>query len=203
MSAPQSPPMLFSILVVLSRIMAVLGGVMLCILILLTVFSIVTRALDRIFHRMVEDEVMAGLGQWMIDAGVGPILGTFELIEAGIAFVIFAFLPICQIGGAHASVDIFTSAMSEGTNRVLRGITGLVFAGVMVLIAVQLYGGLVTKFSSGQTTLELQLPVWYSYALGLMGAALTAVVAVYLAGVRMVEMVTGAVILPADLGAEH
>jgi TRAP-type C4-dicarboxylate transport system permease small subunit len=190
-------------LLLLSRLMAILGGIMLSALIVLTVFNIVMRLLDRLFHWMVEADTMAGLGQWMIDAGVGPILGTFELIEAGVAFVIFAFLPICQITGGHATVDIFTSAMSERKNRVLRGITEVVFAGVMVLIAVQLFGGLLTKYNSGQTTLELQLPVWYSYAIGFVGAALTAVVAVYLAIVRVIEMVSGRMILPPDLGAEH
>jgi TRAP-type C4-dicarboxylate transport system permease small subunit len=187
----------------LSRIMAILGGVMLTALILLTCYSVVVRALDRMFHWMIDGDIAAGLARWMIDAGVGPMLGTFELLEAGIAFVIFAFLPICQITGGHATVDIFTSQMSEGTNRVLRGVTEVVFAGVLVLIAVQLYGGLMTKFSSGQVTLELAFPVWWPYALALSGAVLAAVVSVYLALVRVYEMVTRRSILPADLGAEH
>jgi TRAP-type C4-dicarboxylate transport system permease small subunit len=191
------------ILLFLSRLMAVLGGIMLSVVILLTVFTVVTRALDRVFHWMTDTGTMAGLGQWMIDAGVGPMLGTFELIEAGIAFVIFAFLPICQMTGGHATVDIFTSAMSDGTNRVLRGITELVFAAVLVLIVVQLFGGMMSKVNSGQTTLELQLPVWYSYAIAMFGAALAAIVAMYLAVVRLIEMVTGRMILPAELGAEH
>lgn len=187
----------------ISRLMAILGGLMLSALILLTVFTVVARVLDRTFHWMVDADVGAGLGRWLIDADVGPMLGTFELLEAGIAFVIFAFLPICQITGGHATVDIFTSGMSEGTNRVLRGITEVVFAAVLVLVAVQLFGGLMTKYNSGQVTLELAFPVWYSYAIALSGAALAAVVSVYLAGVRVVEMVTRRVILPADLGAEH
>ncbi len=194
---------MYRALLFLSRLMAILGGIMLSALVLLTVFNIVMRLVDRLFHWMVEAEVMAGLGQWLIDAGVGPTLGTFELIEAGVAFVIFAFLPICQITGGHATVDIFTSAMSEGTNRILRGLTEVLFAAIMVLIAAQLFGGLVTKFTSGQTTLELQLPVWYSYAIGFIGAALAAIVAVYLGAVRFIEMASGREILPPDLGAEH
>lgn len=190
-------------LLFLSRLMAMLGGAMLSVVILLTAFAIAGRLLDRMFHWMVDAGVLAGLGRWMIDAGVGPMLGTFELIEAGIAFVIFAFLPICQITGAHASVDIFTSGMSDGTNRVLRAITEVIFAGVLVLIAAQLYGGLLTKYNSGQTTLELQFPVWYSYAIGLSGAVLAAIVSVYLAVVRIVELFTARTILPPDLGAEH
>lgn len=176
---------------------------MLSAVILLTVFTVVARVLDRLFHWMIDADVLAGLARWMIDAGVGPMLGTFELIEAGVAFVIFAFLPICQITGGHATVDIFTSAMSEGTNRVLRGVTELVFAAVLVLIAAQLFGGMMSKVNSGQTTLELQFPVWYSYAIAMFGAALAAIVATYLAVVRLIEMVTGRMILPAELGAEH
>lgn len=190
-------------LMILSRVMAMLGGLMLSIVIGLTVYGVVMRLLDRLFHWMVDAGVLAGVGRWMIDAGVGPLLGTFELIEAGIAFVIFAFLPICHITGGHATVDIFTSTMSEGTNRVLRGITEVIFAGVLILIAVQLYGGMMTKLNSGQTTLELQLPVWYSYAIGLAGAALAALVSSYLAVVRVIEMFTKRTILPAELGAEH
>lgn len=187
----------------LSRLMAILGGIMLSAVILLTVFSVIMRILDRLFHWMKDADFLAGLGQWMIDAGVGPILGTFELIEAGIGFVIFAFLPICQITGGHATVDIFTSQMSEGTNRVLRGVTEVIFAAVLVLIAAQLFGGMMAKLNSGQTTLELSLPVWYSYAIGLVGAVLAAVVSVYLAVIRVIEMTTGRVMLPAELGAEH
>ncbi|MBY4894741.1 TRAP transporter small permease [Rhodobacteraceae bacterium N5(2021)] len=187
----------------LSRVMAILGGAMLSIVIGLTVYGVLMRMLDRLFHWMVDAQILAGLGQWMIDAGVGPLLGTFELIEAGIGFVVFAFLPICQITGGHATVDIFTSAMSEGTNRVLRAVTEVIFAAVLILIAVQLYGGMMTKFNSGQTTLELQLPVWYSYAIGLVGAALAAIVSSYLAIVRVIETITKRTILPAELGAEH
>lgn len=192
-----------SAFMLLSRIMAVLGGLMLSIVIGLTVYGIAMRMLDRLFHWMVEAGFLAGLGRWMIDAGVGPLLGTFELIEAGIGFVIFAFLPICQITGGHATVDIFTSAMSDRTNRVLRTATEMVFAAVLILIAAQLFGGLMTKFNSGQTTLELQFPVWYSYAIGLAGAALAAAVATFLAAARVIEMLTGRAMLPEDPGAEH
>lgn len=190
-------------LLILSRIMAILGGLMLSALILLTVYSVVARALDRMFHAMIGGDVAPGLARWMIDTGIGPLLGTYELLEAGIAFVIFAFLPICQLTGGHATVDIFTSHMSEGANRVLRAVTETVFAAVLILIAVQLYNGLMIKYASGQTTLELALPVWWSYAISLPGAAIAALVAVYLGIVRVTELASGRVILPPDLGAEH
>ena len=104
----------------LSRAMAYLGGLMLVLLIVMNCASIFGRSLNGILH---SDQVMAtvpDLARWLIDAGVGPINGDFELVEAGVAFAIFAFLPLCQLTGGHASVDIFTSKLSPRINRVLQ-----------------------------------------------------------------------------------
>ena len=187
----------------LSKLMAWLGGIMLTALILLVCASVLGRELNGILHGPMMTGLAPGLATWLLDLGIGPVNGDFEMVEAGIAFSIFAFLPLCQITGGHATVDIFTAQMSEGANRVLRGVTEVIFAAVLVLIAVQLYGGMMSKLNSGQVTLELAFPVWWSYAISLLGAVLAALVAVYLACVRAVEMVTGRVVLPADLGAEH
>jgi len=54
--------------------MAILGGLVLSALILVICVSIVGRTI-----------------------GIGPINGDYELVEAGIAFSIFAFLPLTQI----------------------------------------------------------------------------------------------------------
>ena len=72
-----------------------------------------------------------------------------------------------------------------------------------LLLAVQLLAGMQSKLRSGQTTFLLQFPVWWGYALSLVGAVVAAVVAVYLAVMRTVELVTGRSVLPADLGADH
>lgn len=187
----------------LSRLMAYLGGIMLVGLILLICISVVGRSLNGALHSDLIQGVMPGFAAALIALGVGPVNGDFELIEAGVAFSIFAFLPLCQITGGHASVDIFTSKLPDGLNRVLRTLTDIVFAAVLVLIAVQLYAGMISKLSSGQTTFLLEFPVWWGYALSLVGAVVAAVVAVYLAIMRIIELVQGRDILPADLGADH
>lgn len=187
----------------LSRLMAYLGGIMLAVLILLTCLSVLGRSLNGALHSEFVTGFAPGFAQWALGLGVGPINGDFELIEAGIAFAIFAFMPLCTLTGGHAAVDIFTAGMSVRANRILRLITAILFAGVFVLIAVQLFGGLQTKYNSGQTTFLIQFPVWWAYALSFVAAAVAAVVAVYIAGVRIVESVTGQVLLPAELGADH
>lgn len=187
----------------LSQVMAYLGGLMLVGLIVLICTSIVGRSMNGVLHSDLIEGFMPGLATAILALGVGPVNGDFELIEAGVAFSIFAFLPLCQITGGHASVDIFTSKLSDGANRVLRTLTEIIFAAVLGLIAVQLFAGLLSKMDSGQTTLLLEFPVWWSYALSLTGAVVAAVVAVYLAVMRIMELLQGQDILPADLGADH
>ena len=187
----------------LSRTMAYLGGLMLVVLIVIICTSILGRSLNGILHSDQVMSVVPAFARWLIDAGIGPINGDFELVEAGVAFAIFAFLPLCQITGGHASVDIFTSSFSPRFNRVLQMLIDLLFACVLILIAVQLFGGLQSKLRSGQTSFLLEFPVWWGYALCMFGAVAAALVSVYIAAMRIVGVVTGQDMLPQMEGAEH
>ena len=104
----------------LARSMAVLGGIVLTLLIILTCISILGRILNGFFHGDLVTSIAPGFAKWMIDLGVGPVNGDFELVEAGVAFAIFAFIPLCQITSGHASVDIVTNKFSARANRFLR-----------------------------------------------------------------------------------
>lgn len=187
----------------LSRGMAMMGGGMLVLLILLTCISVLGRGLNDMMHSDLAQGWMPGLADWVLALGVGPINGDFELTEAGVAFAIFAFLPLCQITGGHATVDIFTQKMPARVVTVLRMVTEVVFAAVLILIAAQLWDGMQSKLRSGQTTQLIEFPVWWAYALSMLGAAMAAVVASYLAVMRVVEVATGRTLLPDDLGADH
>lgn len=176
--------------------MALLGGVVLCALILLTCVSILGRLLNSALHGDFAQAVAPGLAAALLDLGIGPVNGDFELVEAGMAFTIFAFVPLCQITGAHASVDIFTSRLPGRANRVLVWGADLLFAGVLAVIAVQLYGGMASKLRSGQTTFLLEFPLWWAYAPCLAGAVVAAVVAAYVAVLRTGELATGRDLLP-------
>lgn len=194
--------MMHRFFLILSRVFAYMGGLMLSALILMTCLSVMGRKANDLLHGMVANDLFPGLARGLLEAGIGSISGDFELIEAGIAFAIFAFLPLCQITGGHAAVDIFTARLPPRANRVLGAVIEVVFAAVMVLIAVQLGAGMLSKLRSGQTTFLLQFPLWWAYALSLTGAAVAALIAVYMAVVRMVEAVQNRTIL-ANEGAEH
>jgi TRAP-type C4-dicarboxylate transport system permease small subunit len=187
----------------LSRLFALLGGAVLTILVLLTCLSIVGRTLNTVLNGDLLQSIAPGIATALLAAGIGPINGDFELVEAGMAFAIFAFLPICHLHGAHASVDIFTSQLPRRANRFLRMIIELVFAAVLVVIAYQLFLGTVSKYNTGQTSFLLQFPVWWGYALSVSGAIVAAIVAIYVAAVRIREFTTDTSILMDEMGADH
>lgn len=161
-----------------ASVMAMLGGLVLSATILVTVASI-----------------LGGL------TPLGPIPGEEELVQAGMAFAIFAFLPLCQITAGHATVDIFTNWLTGRAFRLLRAATEALFAAVLVVIAVQLEAGMQSRLRSGQTTFLLQFPVWWSYAASLFGAVAAAGVGVWTALARAWELWTNRDLIETAEGA--
>ena len=187
----------------LARAFAILGGLALSNLIGLTCLSIVGRSLNSVLHGDLAQAFAPDVANALLATGIGPLNGDFELVEAGMAFTIFAFLPLCQLNGAHASVDIFTAKLPLRINSFLRMVIEIIFAAVLILIAVKLFAGMESKRNSGQTTLLLQFPVWWGYAVSLPGAIATALVSVHIAVSRLLEVTTGRVVLPPELESDH
>ena len=171
-----------------ARAMAVLGGFVLAILIILTCLSVLGRSLNGMFHGWIGG-LLPGLSQWALDTGIGPITGDFELVEAGVAFAIFASLPLCQISSGHAAVDILANSFPPRLNRFLAMVIEILFALVLIMIAVRLFDGMMSKRRYGETTFLLQFPIWWAYALSFIGAVMAAIAGVYMAGVRTAEFV--------------
>lgn len=187
----------------IARIMALLGGAVLTFLIVITCISIIGREANSILHGMASAGILPGLSQGLIDAGLGALRGDYELVEAGMAFTIFAFLPLCTVTAGHASVDVFTNFLPRGVNRLLEVLIAVLFAVVLVVIAMQLYEGTLRKASSGQTSLLLEFPIWWAYVASLVGAVLAALAGVYMALLRFYELMTGRTIAPNAVGADH
>ena len=187
----------------LSRLFALLGGIVLTVLIVIVCLSILGRSLNSVLNGDLMQQALPGVANYLLALGVGPINGDFELVEAGMAFAIFAFLPICHLNGAHASVDIFTQHLPLRVNRFLRMVIEFVFAAVLIIIAFQLYQGMLSKLNSGQTSFLIQFPVWWGYALSVTGAVVAAIVGTYVAGLRVLEFSANRSILPAEMGADH
>ncbi len=162
---------LSSIIVWLARTMAILGGIVLVAVIVMTVASITGRALVRF--------------------GLGPVPGDFELVQAGVGFAVFAFLPWCQLNRGHATVDIFTAFLPGSVNHVIDLVTEIIMTLVLVLIARQLYYGMIDKLSYSETTFILQFPLWWPYAACLVAAVIAVIVSIYMVFVRYREFRAG------------
>lgn len=180
---------------------AVLGALVLGFLIVMTCVSILGRELNSFLNSDVIQAGMKGIADVLLGLGIGPITGDFELIENGMAFAIFAFMPLAQIHAAHVTVDIFTSRFPPIVIRWMVAVTEAVFAAVLIVFAVKLYEGMLGKQRYNETTYLLQFEVWRAYALAFAGSVVAALTGVWMAGVRLYEAVTGAAIVSED-GAE-
>lgn len=155
----------------IARLLALAGGLVLAALVVMTCVSIAGRAFSGF--------------------GLGPVPGDFELVEAGIAFCIFAFLPWCSLNAGHATVDIFTNGLSLRVNRALLAFWEVVMAATVAFIAWRLYEGMLTKLANGETSFLVQFPVWWAYAACLVPAVLAVLVALWSAWDRLRAAVTG------------
>lgn len=167
----------------LAKWLAIAGGVVLVAITVMTTFSIVGRAFT-----------------W---AGLGPVPGDFELVEAGTGFAVFAFLPWCQLNRGHATVDLFTNYLPPAANRVLDLLWEVVLSLTTILIAWRLWVGMIEKREYGETTFILQFPIWWGIALCAAATVVGVLVAVYMVVVRAMEVAQGRSLLGQSSGAVH
>lgn len=187
----------------IAKAMAILGGIVLTLLIVLVCLSVLGRTFSTFFHGYLMGTYFPEFAKFILATGVAPINGDFELVEAGAAFAIFAFLPLCQITSSHATVDVFTERFPPRVNQVLRMVSEVLFALVLILIAWRLMAGTLSKMRYGETTFLLQFPIWWAYGASLFGAVIAALIGTYMAAVKTAEAFTGQILIPDETGSEN
>ncbi len=133
----------------LALYVAILGGLGLVFITLITLANVVGRAL--------------------VPFGLTSVRGQIELVQAGTAFAICAFLPWAHLKRGHASVAIFTDMLGVRTNRVIDLVGDVVLFALAWLITWQHTLGMFDKQAFGETTFLLRLPLWWAYAACLIG----------------------------------
>ena len=104
------------------------------------------------------------------------IVGDFELSGSAAGAAIALFMPWCQVRRANIIVDFFTAKASEATNRRLDRLGALVLAACMGLLAWRSGIGGINAWKSGTGSMMLGFPEWTVYALMVPALALTAVI---------------------------
>ncbi len=153
--------------------LAFVGGLFLLFIIVLTCASIIGRAL------------------LTVEICCGPVPGDVEMIEIASGVAVFFFLPFCQLKRGHVTVDIFSGLMGPRGVAVTDLVGNLLMTAAAAVILWRLELGFQDKLRSGETTFILGLPLWWGYALSLIGAAAFAVVSAYTV-VRSVSEVASA-----------
>ena len=134
----------------LARWCAYAGGTVLTAIALMSVYSIVGRAVT---------------GK--------PIQGDFELVQLGCAMCIGLFLPICQLRGGNIIVDFFTAGTSQKVRSRLDAFGALAIAAMMALLAWRTGVGLLSIKSGGESSMIMGIPIWWGYVGMLPGIAVT------------------------------
>ncbi len=128
----------------LSRLMAWFGAAVLTLIAVITVVSIIGRALSGF--------------------GLGPVPGDFELVEAGTALAVFSFLPWCHLKRGHAVVDMLWSKYPPAMQRLLDVMSDALMLIVWLLLIWRMWVGMMEYHENQEVSFILQMPVWWGYA---------------------------------------
>ena len=152
-------------------IVAILGGLLLTGLAVMTVASIIGRVL--------------------IPLGLRPISGDFEMVELGCAVAICSFLPWCQYNRGHVTVDVFVGLGPRWLHRFTQLTGDIVVTVIAAVLLWRFWLGMGEMISNGQETYLLGLPIWYGYVGGAVGMVLFLIVSLYTVWRDVNDVMTG------------
>ena len=115
--------------------------------------------------------VVSIIGRALLPLGLGPVPGDFELVEAGAALAIFCFLPWCHLTRGHAVVDLFWKSYPAAMQRVLDIVSDALMLLVWLLLVWRMGIAMLDYRDNGEVTFILQMPVWWGYAASMVPAA--------------------------------
>jgi TRAP-type C4-dicarboxylate transport system permease small subunit len=138
----------------LAKLCAILAGVLLTVITLMTCVSLLGRN-------------TVGL----------TLVGDFELTGVAAGAAIALFMPWCQIRRGNIIVDFFTSKASERTNERLDRFGAFLLGSAMALLAWRSALGGLNAYANHSGTMMIGFPEWIVYTAMVPPLALTAVIA--------------------------
>jgi len=140
----------------LTRVLALIGGALLMVSVVLSVVSIAGRY-----------------------AAAMPVPGDYELVELICAVAVFLFFPFTHARGANLTAEFFTSGLPARWQKSLDVVHDLIFALIAALLAWRLGHGMVDKINNGDMSILLQIPLWWPYTVAVACLWLLCVVSVW------------------------
>jgi TRAP-type C4-dicarboxylate transport system permease small subunit len=143
----------------LSKIVAIAGGLIFVALVVMSIVSIVGR---KLFSAVVP--------------------GDFEILQMGAAFASAAFFAYCHMNHGDVKVDFFTQYLAPRKVATLDAMGSLLIGLFGALIAWRTAVGAVSLKETHETSMILGWPVWIAQALMVPGFILMAIVGFYMCG---------------------
>ncbi len=144
------------ILQILAKLCAILAGLMLTAITLMTCFSLIGRN----------------------TTGV-TLVGDFELTGVAAGAAIALFMPYCQLQRGNIIVDFFTSRLSDSANARLDRFGALLLAVLFAILAWRTSLGGLNSYTTHSETQILGFPEWITYAAMVPPFILTSVIGMY------------------------
>lgn len=148
--------MIWKLLEQLAKLCAILAGVLLTGMTLMTCGNLIAR-----------------------NATDSSMAGAFELTGVAAGAAIALFMPLCQVRQGNIIVDFFTAKLKETVNDKLDRLGAFLLATVFVFLAWRTALGGINVFQAHSETQIMGFPEWVVYAAMVPPFALTGLIAIY------------------------
>lgn len=128
------------VLYAISRVLAVIGGVLLCAMALLTTISVTGRSVF-----------------------LAPIPGDFELVAIGTGLAVFAFLPWCQMTRGNVLVDFFMMRAPVRAKTTCDVIGGIFYLLIAILLTWRMIFGGLDMYNYAEKSMTINFPRWTTF----------------------------------------
>ncbi len=142
---------------------AILGGIMVLMIVVVTSVNVGAFAIDRIARQF--------------GGHFGALPGYEDFVRLAISSAVMMFFPYCQYMRGHVVVDLFASRMSLRTKRTLDNISLAATGCLALFLAYWMTMGMVETYNDNAVSRVLGWPEWPFYSPGIVSLLLWAVIA--------------------------
>ena len=152
------------VLYLISKWMAVFGGVILFILAILTTISV--------------------FGRKFLDA---PVPGDFELVAIGTGVAVFACLPYCQLIRGNVLVDFFMNNAPTRAKTIADIIAGLIFLAIGLMLTWRMIYGAIDMHDVNEVSMTIGFPRWSTFPISIVFMSFLVIIIIYTLGRSIAE----------------
>jgi TRAP-type C4-dicarboxylate transport system permease small subunit len=152
----------------IAKWLAILGGVILSGMAVLTAVSVTGRS-----------------------ALSAPVPGDFELVAIGTGLAVFAFLPWCQLMRGNVLVDFFMAKTPVRARVSADIVGGVLYLLIATLLTWRLIFGGIDMYQYSEVTMTINFPRWTTFPISVVLLAFLVIVIAYTVGRSVAELRAG------------